>query len=259
MRLGMQLRIPSRIKWRWLFLIAGVVFAGCGGALGASDDAAMRAQTVYMAARMRFHEQPNSIETAWMFGRACFDWADFARSDDSREEIAEEGIAACKAALRLESNSAPAHYYLALNEGQLARTKTLGALSLVRRMEAELKEAARLDRKLDYAGPDRSLGMLYLEAPGWPASIGSSKKAREHLERAEQLAPEYPENHLNLAEAYLKWNDPGGFRREIAILKELWPKAQKEFSGPSWESSWDGWEPRWRALQAKAAAMDRKD
>ena len=90
-----------------------------------------------------------------------------------------------------------------MNLGQLARTKGLGALKLVNQMEHEFTRARDLDEQLDWAGPDRNLGLLYRDAPAI-GSIGSRTKAREHLKRAVELAPQYPENRLNLIEAYLQ-------------------------------------------------------
>ncbi len=116
-----------------------------------------------------------------------------------------------------------------MNLGQLARTKLLGALKLVTEMEAEFKAARRLDEHLDFAGPDRSLGLLYLEAPGWPTSVGSRTKARQHLRRAAELAPQYPENRLTLLEAYLRWGDHNGVQRELKALEEIWPAARTNF------------------------------
>ncbi|MCX6930190.1 MAG: hypothetical protein NT154_44320 [Verrucomicrobia bacterium] len=60
-------------------------------------------------------------------------------------ETADQGIAACRLAIMRETNSAPAHYYLGLNLGQLARTKGLGALKLVDQMEREFNRAHDLD------------------------------------------------------------------------------------------------------------------
>ena len=71
-----------------------------------------------------------------------------------------------------ESNSAPAHYYLGMNLGQLARTKGLAALRLVSQMEHEFTRARELDEQLDWAGPDRNLGLLYRDAPAI-GSVGS--------------------------------------------------------------------------------------
>src|SRR2546421_630302 len=89
---------------------------------------------------------------------------------------------------------------------EITEKKYLGALKLVDEMEREFKIVAELDPHFDFAGADRNLGMLYHETPGWPVSIGNRKKARQHLERSRELAPDFPENHLYLLEAYLKWN-----------------------------------------------------
>jgi hypothetical protein len=143
-----------------------------------------------------------------------------------------------------EPEFAPAHCYLAMNLGQLARTETVSALKIVREMEREFKTAARLDEHLDYAGPERGLGLLYRDAPGWPVSIGSRHKARQWLEEAAKLAPDYPENHLNLAESYLQWRDPTNVRRELEALDTLWSGAQTNLAGEAWERSWDDWSTR---------------
>src|SRR5947208_15493408 len=111
---------------------------------------------------------------------ACFDWADLVESNSHRAEIAEQGISAARQALKLEPKMGAAHYYLGLNLGQLARTKKIGALKLVGEMEREFLAAIDLDPKFDFAGAHRSLGLLYLDAPGWPASIGNRTKARLH-------------------------------------------------------------------------------
>src|SRR5204863_6138936 len=117
---------------------------------------------------------------------------------------AQPAIEGCERALGTNEANAALHYYLAMNQGQLARTKGFGALKLVREMEKEFSRAAELDSHFDYAGPDRNLGSLYLDAPGWPTSIGNHSKARQHLMRAVQLAPDYPDNHLCLLEGYIK-------------------------------------------------------
>ena len=138
-----------------------------------------------------------------------------------------------------------------MNKGQLARSETLGALKLVREMEREFLTAAALDPGADFAGPDRGLGLLYRDAPGWPMSIGNRAQARKFLESAMTFAPDYPENILNLAESYLKWGDKDGARKELVALDALWPSAQKSLTGPHWESSWSDWTSRREVLREK--------
>ena len=94
---------------------------------------------------------------------------------------------------------------------------------------------------------------MYRDAPGWPISIGSRRKAREWLERAAKLAPDYPENHLNLIESRLKWNDRTGAESELKTLDALWPKAQTNLVGEAWEPSWADWTARKRAVEQSLA------
>jgi hypothetical protein len=216
----------------------------------AQADFSATAQQAFQEAQTRYQHEPQSSPAAVDFSRACFDLAEFATNSTQRAELAEQGMAASRRALALISNSAPAHYYLGMNLGQLARTKGLGALKLVNQMEREFALARQLDEHLDYAGPDRNLGALYRDTPVI-ASIGSRTKARQHLERAVELAPEYPENHLNLTESYLKWGYRAEAQRQLKALEETWPPARAKLTGPRWASSWADWEPRFEKLKKK--------
>ncbi len=241
----------------WAGVLIGIHLpASAGGMplrqLTGETDFSRRAEKAYQAAKLRFESQTNNSEAEWQFGRACYDWADFATSDSQRAAIASQGIAACRMLIEREPASAPAHYYLFMNLAQLAQTRTLSALKMLGQMESELTLTVNLDQKYDFAGPDRNLGLLYLQAPGWPLSIGSKSKARQHLQRALKLAPDYPENLLNLIEAELKWGDKNAALRELKTLDELWPAARNKFTGEAWAASWADWEPRRESARKKA-------
>ena len=216
---------------------------------GPKSDARLKAQVVYHAARARFRERPNDLEAAWQLARACFERADSTPNEQDLAAFAKEGIEAARRAVSIEPNSAPAHYYLALNLGELARTKTLGAAHLVRQMEKELQTAAKLDEKFDHGGADRCLGILYSQAPGWPVSIGDPKKAQTHLEKAVALDPEFPENRLALMEGLVRAGRP--IEREAKEYESNLPNARKKLAGPDWTADWADWESRWEKLQAK--------
>jgi len=218
----------------------------------AFTNAAARAERLFREAAAAFERAPSNVTAAWQLGRASFDRAEFARDDAERADIARRGIAACRAALALDTNVAAVPYYLGMNLGQLARTKSLGALRLVTEMEGLFERARQLDEHFDRAGPDRNLGLLYLEAPGWPVSIGHRGKARKHLSRAVELAPGYPENRLNLLEARVRWGE-ANLDSEFKQLAELWPKARECLTGEEWAAAWMDWNRRWRELQAKVA------
>jgi hypothetical protein len=230
-----------------------LAFAAAGSAQTTTNPVfAARAEKAFQQAQAQLASATNDA-AAWQFARACFDWADFATNGTQRAAIASQGIAACRDLLARASNSAPGHYYLAMNYGQLARAEapSVAAYRLVKPIEHEFRTAADLDPSFDHAGAERSLGMLYRDAPGWPFSIGSRRKARDYLDLAAKLAPDYPENRLILAESCLQWHETNSAKSELAALDALWPAAQKKLTGESWEQSWDDWSARRAAARKK--------
>jgi hypothetical protein len=246
----------SRIgDWRRLsaaavigFLTAIQIAPFCSSAGEAEQRAA--ADRAFRSAQDRFKKQSKDSEAGWQFGRACFDLAEFATNSAERAEIANQGIAACQGVLALASNSAAAHYYLGMNLGQLARTRGLGALKIIKSIQREFEAARELDENFDHAGPDRNLGLLYRDAPSI-GSVGSRTHARQHLQRSVDLAPDYPENALNLIESCLNWGDRNGAKRALKTLEEAWPVAKSRLTGPEWASSWADWEERSARLKKK--------
>ena len=234
------------------FAAAAMVFAGHDGTANAIF--ATRARAEYHRAQARFQADSDNATNAWVFARTCYDVADFATNATERALLANQGVDACRQLIAHTPKSAPAHYYLAMNLGQLARTEWIGALFRVKEMECEFKTAVGLDPFFDYAGPERNLGLLYLQAPT-VGSIGNKRRAREFLERAAKLAPDYPENHLNLAEAFLQWNEPDHAKVELNVLAAGWSKAQTNFTGEAWAQSWDDWSRRRAAAEKKLAEI----
>jgi tetratricopeptide (TPR) repeat protein len=215
------------------------------------------ARTAFQEAERRYQSHPLDDEAAWQFARACFDLADIATNKTERAVIAERGIAASRQLVTRAPNLAAARYYLGMNLAQLAQTKSLGALKLVNQMEREFTLVRELDEQFDFAGADRNLGLLYRDAPAI-GSIGSRTKARQHLRRAVEIAPQYPENRLNLAEACLKWGDRTGARGELKAVEVLWPSARTNFVGAAWASSWADWQPRLEKLRQKLQSSTGK-
>ena len=222
-----------------------------GHAQPSNETAFTRAERLLRQGRAQATAEPKNPELAWQHSRACFDAGEFAPSDAKRAEFALEGIAAARKALALNSNLAAGHYYLGLNLGQLARTKNLGALKLVDEMEGAFYAVVRLNPGFDFAGAHRCLGLLYRDAPGWPISVGSRSKARQHLSKTVELSPEYPDNWLCLIEAYIGWGDKERARANYRAAQEHLAAARKRFTGVAWTSSWESWDARLNAIRAK--------
>jgi len=208
------------------------------------------AQQTLAVAQRRYATEPTNSVAAWQLGRACFELVAVLQDPKQMEKIINEGITACRQSVALDFTSAAAHYYLAITVGKLADLKrNLAAYVMVREVEREFHKARELDERFCHAGPDRCLGELYFKAPGWPMSVGSRSKARKHLERAAELAPDFPENRLLLAEASLKWHDKKTLVRELEALEKLWPAARTNFAGADWAADWSDWQPRYDQLR----------
>jgi tetratricopeptide (TPR) repeat protein len=208
-------------------------------------------ENIFQQTLKRYQTETNSADAAWQFGRSCFDISTLQKDSAAQARYAEKGIDACERALALNSGSAPAHYYLGMVIGQLADTKrNFSALRMVKDMEREFFAARALDKHFDYAGPSRNLGLLYRDAPVL-ASIGSRSKSRKYLEEAVELAPEFPENQLNLLEVYLKWDYHEEALRQYAQLEKMWPEAEKKFTGVAWEMSWTDWNKRLASVRKR--------
>jgi tetratricopeptide (TPR) repeat protein len=246
----------------WLGL-AGILLC-CTVAVGAAEtnliftnapavkaSASERADKKLREARVRFVADQNNATNAWLLGQAVFEWNELAKDLHQQEALAREGIAACRQAVALAPKLAEPHYYLGLTLGQFADTKrNMAALKLVKEMEREFLATRDLDEHFDFAGADRNLGLLYHQAPTL-ISIGSRYKARQHLQRAVELAPDFPENRLNLIETLLEWGENDDARRELKALEKPWTTAQKNLTGVEWETAWPEWQLRLDAAKKK--------
>jgi hypothetical protein len=82
-------------------------------------------------------------------------------------------------------------------------------------------------------------------------SVGSKRKAREHLLAATQIAPDYADNWISLLEAYLGWNEKEKARQLLPTVSEKLKAARGKFTGPEWEWSWQDWGRRWEQIKGK--------
>lgn len=202
-------------------------------------------------ARENFRVASTPDDTAWQLGAACFQRAEFAKNNSERAALAQEGIDVCRKLVAADPNNFGGHYYLGMNVGQMARVKRFSALGLVKDMERAFTSVSDLNATFNHAGADRNLGLLYFKAPPI-ISVGNKSKARLHLERAVELAPDYPANRLNLLEAYIQWKDTAGIVDQRAVLRELLPKARNELSGDQWATYWLEWDNRWKELDGSS-------
>lgn len=167
---------------------------------GKKESAASQ-ENVIVAIDKGLGKDPRSLELLWRGARACA-WLTEEFTDKTRRaSYAQKGVEYAKRAIEIAPKRVEPHYYLGINLGLSATTKTIGAYSMVPKVVKAGETAIELDQNYDHAGPQRLVGTVYAKAPPWPASLGDIDKGIEHLSKAIQLAPDYPQNHLHYADA----------------------------------------------------------
>jgi len=156
--------------------------------------------------------------------------------DPTREDkLASEGMRWAEHALDLSADlykehAASAHYFLAVNLGLAVRGTVVLALKNISRIKAELEAARKLDPNLEWAGPSRVLGLLYVKAPSWPKGFGDTDKGLELLVDSVSRFPNYPGNRIlyarGLADADADEN------REV--IRQQVEAARKLLDGGTW-------------------------
>ena len=146
----------------------------------------------------------------------------------------EKGLAYADKLLAHEPNGVAGHYWKAMNLRGLADVGTrMQGFKLLPKIMEELKRVLALDQTYDDAGAHRVIGRIYLEAPGWPISVGDKQKSLTHLTATVRLAPNNSTNHLYLAETMLDMGKKDEARAELQkVLQEgqhaLTPKDLEE-------------------------------
>jgi hypothetical protein len=174
------------------------------------------------------------FDVLWRGAHVCAWLADDSADKERRAGYARRGIEWAKAAVQVDPKRVEGQYYLGINLGLEAQTKTLGGRDMVPQVAKAASEAAALDEKFDHAGPLRLLGALYANAPLWPASIGDIDEGLKHLSRAVELAGHYPLNHLLYGQAL--------------VIGHKYPEAERECADvlraplvPEWAHRLERW------------------
>lgn len=104
--------------------------------------------------------------------------------------------------------SAPAWIWSGIVKSSFAGVKGgLGALGLAKAAKADLERAIALDANAMQGSAYTSLGVLYLNVPGWPVAFGDKDTAGELLLKAVEMAPQDIDANYFMAEYYLKDKD----------------------------------------------------
>jgi len=118
-----------------------------------------------------------------------------------REDYFDKGVNFAKEAITLNPNAIYGNFWYASNLGYLGMCRgVLSSLASIDPFKKSMEVVLKENENFFFAGPHRAIGRLYHQAPGWPISIGSKSRAAEHLEKCVELAPNFFNNRIYLAE-----------------------------------------------------------
>jgi len=169
---------------------------------------------------------PTLYDAYWKAARASIPVGEGAVDGKARAAAFERGARTAQLAIALDPARAEAHYYYALNLGLLARERPSTGIESIKAMIPQLKQALAVDPGLDQAGPQRTLALVYLRAPGWPTSVGDEEAGLEKARLAVAAAPGYPMNQIVLAEALIANQLEDEAREALARARELLASGQ---------------------------------
>ena len=169
----------------------------------------------------------------------CFLLADRTNTDQiRRERFASEGVYWAEIALTGDGKEdGDVYYYLAVNLGISVKEHMALALKNLDRLVSSLEIAIELSPDVNYGGPFRVLGMLYLKAPPWPRGIGDGDRALELLHKAVQRHPEHPKNQIFYAQAL--WEVEGEEKKKE--IQNYLEEGLKLMNQEYWKSAKERW------------------
>lgn len=153
-------------------------------------------------------------------------------TEDAEDKIAffHEGVECGKTGVEINEDSVEANFWLAVNYGSYGQAKgIMQSLALITPIKEAAEKVLELDENYFYGGAWRVLGRLYTKAPGFPFSIGNTKKAIECLEKSVELAPKFYLNRLFLAEAYISNRDKTKAREQLQWILDAPLNKNHEF------------------------------
>lgn len=166
---------------------------------GRADVASARQAAEIWKARLQ--QNPKDFESAWKIARAGY-WLGTHGPEAERRTSLEQGIAAGRKAVALESNRPEGHFWIAANMGALAESFGLRqGIKYRGQIKDELLTVLRLDPAFQQGSADRALGRWYFKVPGLFG--GSNTKSEEHLRRSLTYDPSDSASLYFLAETLI--------------------------------------------------------
>lgn len=181
-----------------------------------------KAKEALQAYREALVEGEDVYGACWRLARAEYWIGDHTGDKGEKKRIFEMGIYHAKRAVQADTGRPEGHYWLGVLYGVYGEAKgVLKSLSLVRPIKAEMNAVLAIDPAFDAGGPDRVLGRVFHELPGFAG--GSKEKALEHLLKSKEFGPRVGLTRIYLADTYLALDKIQEAREELEFVLAMEP------------------------------------
>ncbi len=147
---------------------------------------------------------PQNLRAHYEISKVCFLLGDVAAEKKDKLKLFEEGRDYGKEAIKIDDNSAWAHFWYMVNVGRIGQTKgILNSLILVPEVEKEINKTLKLDP--EHTGALDAKAMLFYELPGLLG--GNLNKSIEALNEGIALDSNYTLLYVDMGKVYIKKKD----------------------------------------------------
>lgn len=160
-----------------------------------------------LAAKEAFEQQLTGADGAQahiLLAETFFWLGDYATGKADREKWFSQGVKIGETAVQKNPNDVAAHLWYAANMGSHGVERgIMASLFYINPIIEHGTKAIDLDETYFHAAPLRLMGRFYHQCPGWPISKGDINKGMSLLEKAVNIAPDFLQNKVYLAEIYM--------------------------------------------------------
>jgi len=163
------------------------------------------------------------------------------KKESKSKELAEQGMELSERCLMSAPENPGCYYWRAVNTGLYYKIHIIGYQRGIKKMIEDCVKVISLDVGYDHAGAYRMLGQIYTMLPQTGGNAGSITRdlalAEKYLRKAVKLSPDYPENHIALAETLLALDRASESSKSLESAVLLAPRWQRDASYNEWKKS----------------------
>jgi len=178
---------------------------------------------------------PKSDRIFWRMGRTYFKLGEKSNAKSEKARYFLLCIEYSGKTLKINPMSAHGYFFNGLCNGSLGQVQGLwSSLGKIKPFKKDMETAISIDPSVNEGGPHRALANLYLQLPFFLG--GDLDRSIIHFKEAVRLGPEFGENYLGLAEAYIQNEDFLLARETLQAILEIKPGTQKDESISEWHT-----------------------